>query len=122
MEDEGWQNAMQGCDYVLHVASPFVTSQPKDENDLIRPAVEGTQRALKSGQKRWDQTKSAWDFIKNQTGKGLLELVTVHPGPVYGNAFNGDISATMDTFNWKPLPLEKTVLDTARSVEEALQQ
>ena len=41
--------------------------------------------------------------------------------PYIGNTFNGDISATMDTFNWKPIPIEKTVLDTARSVQEVLQ-
>ena len=34
MKDEGWDEAMEGCDYVLHVASPFVTSEPKDENEL----------------------------------------------------------------------------------------
>ena len=41
--------------------------------------------------------------------------------PYFGNTFNGVISATMDTFNWKPIPIEKTVLDTAKSVQEALQ-
>lgn len=51
MLDKGWDKAMEGCEYVLHVASPFVTSQPKDENDLIKPAVEGTQRALKAAKK-----------------------------------------------------------------------
>jgi dihydroflavonol-4-reductase len=36
--------------------------------------------------------------------------------PFIGNNFNGDISQTMEVFNWKPIPLEKTVLDTAESV------
>lgn len=274
LKDDGWDQAMEGCDYVLHVASPFVSSQPKDENDLIKPAVEGTQRALRSAkragvkrvvltssmvammgdakgtveinQKSWTNVKakgvsaylksktlaeqSAWDFIKNQKGDELLELVTIHPGPIYGptlsgnlngesmgmykelikgkmpmlpqfamnlsdvrdvaaihvaalendkanghrfivatekahkvaemaeilkengyskvstrlapnfllrfmarfdnnlkgmlpfigNTFNGDIGETLKTFNWKPTPLEKTVLDTAKSVEEAM--
>ena len=51
LKDEGWEQAMAGCDYVLHVASPFVTSEPKNENDLIKPAVEGTLRALKAAKK-----------------------------------------------------------------------
>ena len=42
LSDYGWEKAMEGCDYLLHVASPFVTSEPKDENKLIKPAVEGT--------------------------------------------------------------------------------
>ena len=51
MKDEGWDGAMEGCDFVLHVASPFIVKAPKDENDLIKPAVEGTLRALKAAKK-----------------------------------------------------------------------
>ena len=39
--------AMDGCDYVLHIASPFEIAQPKDEDEMIKPAVEGALRALK---------------------------------------------------------------------------
>jgi len=51
LSDDGWDEAAQGCDYVLHVASPFVAEQPKDENELIIPAREGTLRALKPSSK-----------------------------------------------------------------------
>lgn len=51
LSDDGWDEAAQGCDYVLHVASPFVAEQPKDENELIIPAREGTLRALKASSK-----------------------------------------------------------------------
>lgn len=47
-KDEGWQDAMTGCDVLIHTASPFPMSEPKDPQDLIRPAVEGTLRALKA--------------------------------------------------------------------------
>ncbi|MFT4771961.1 MAG: dihydroflavonol-4-reductase [Cryomorphaceae bacterium] len=274
LKDEGWDKAMEGCDYVLHVASPYVSREPKDENELIKPAVEGTQRALKAAKKAgikrvvltssmvamlgdangsvdvnqdsWTNVnakhataylksktlaeKSAWDFINAQEGEYKLELVVINPGPVYGptlsanlsgesmtmfktmitgkmpmlpkaainmsdvrdvaaihvqalenekangkrfivttekahafqemaqilktngydkvsdklapnfllkfmsnfnsdlkgmrpfigNTFNGDVSETMKTFNWKPIPLEKTVLDTAASVKSFL--
>jgi nucleoside-diphosphate-sugar epimerase len=46
MSDEHWDNVIEGCDYVLHVASPFPPSQPKDPDELIRPATEGTLRVL----------------------------------------------------------------------------
>src|SRR5207344_3269689 len=39
--DEGWREAVTGCDYVLHVASPFPAKMPDDENELIIPAREG---------------------------------------------------------------------------------
>lgn len=40
--------AVKGVAYVIHVASPFPNSQPKDENEVIQPAVEGTQNILKA--------------------------------------------------------------------------
>jgi dihydroflavonol-4-reductase len=46
--DEGWEEAVRGCDYVLHVASPFPPVQPKDPDELIVPAREGTLRVLRA--------------------------------------------------------------------------
>src|SRR6478672_29127 len=46
--DSGWQEAVAGCDYVLHVASPFPLNVPKDENELIVPARDGALRLLRA--------------------------------------------------------------------------
>ncbi|KAJ1555728.1 hypothetical protein HK405_013992 [Cladochytrium tenue] len=46
--DEGWVDAVTGCDYVLHVASPFPFQAPADEDEIIRPAREGTLRILRA--------------------------------------------------------------------------
>ena len=51
LSDAGWDEAMQGCDFVMHVASPFVLAEPKDENELIAPAVEGTKRVIAAAQR-----------------------------------------------------------------------
>ena len=128
---------------MLHVASPFVVKEPKDENELIKPAVDGTLRALKAAKKAgvkrvvvtssavamfggskglininqdsWTDVnaknvtaymksktlaeKSAWDFIKNQTGENKLELVVINPGPVYGPTLTGNLAnEAMETF------------------------
>ncbi|MGI9557488.1 MAG: NAD-dependent epimerase/dehydratase family protein, partial [Solirubrobacterales bacterium] len=45
--DSGWEEAAEGCDYVLHVASPITLSQPRDPNELIEPARDGTLRVLR---------------------------------------------------------------------------
>lgn len=47
-EDGGWTEALAGCEYVLHVASPFPAKQPKDPQELIVPAREGTLRVLRA--------------------------------------------------------------------------
>jgi dihydroflavonol-4-reductase len=135
-KDEGWDSALEGCEFLLHVASPFVVKEPKDENELIKPAVEGTLRALnaakRAGIKRvvltsstvamlgdanasikltpnsWTNVKaknvtayvksktlaekSAWDFVNAQTGDNKLELVVVNPGPIYGPTLTGNLS------------------------------
>ena len=46
--DDGWSAAVDGCTYVLHVASPFPTGPPKHEDDLIIPAREGALRVLRA--------------------------------------------------------------------------
>ncbi|WP_257169016.1 aldehyde reductase [Bradyrhizobium sp. SRS-191] len=46
--DDGWSAATRGCDHVLHVASPLPDYVPKDENELIVPARDGTLRVLRA--------------------------------------------------------------------------
>ena len=46
--DDGWDDALTGCDVLIHTASPFPLSEPKNPEDLIRPAVDGTLRAMKA--------------------------------------------------------------------------
>ena len=47
-KDAGWPEAVAGCDYVLHVASPFPADLPKHEDELIVPAREGALRVLRA--------------------------------------------------------------------------
>lgn len=160
MNDAGWDKAMEGCDYVLHVASPFVVKVPKDENELIKPAVDGTLRALKSAKKAgvkrvvltssavamhggqsglikinqdsWTNLnaknvtayfksktlaeKSAWEFIKNQTGENKLELVVINPGPIYGPTLTGNLATEAMDFFKKLITGKVPMLPKAYSV------
>lgn len=141
-KDDGWEEAMSDCEYVLHVASPFYFKQSKDENEFIKPAVEGTIRALKaarktkikrvvitsstaamsshmySGQfspKDWTDLsdknlstyaisktmaeKAAWDFFNSQEGDHHIELVVINPGGITGPSITDNLdSASMDMF------------------------
>ena len=47
-DDSGWPEAVTGCQYVLHVASPLPASLPKHEDELIVPAREGALRVLRA--------------------------------------------------------------------------
>jgi dihydroflavonol-4-reductase len=144
LKDDGWDEATKGCEFVMHVASPFIILEPKDENLYIRPAVDGTMRALKAAKKAgvkrvvltssmvsmlenadksinvnaesWTNVnaknvsayaksktlaeRAAWDFIKNQQESDPMQLVVINPGPVYGPTLSGDLSgASMGMFN-----------------------
>jgi len=74
--DDGWAEAAAGCDYVLHVASPFPPVQPKDPDELIVPAREGTLRvleaALGAGAKRVVVTSSVAAIAGGARGPGPL--------------------------------------------------
>jgi len=74
LSDKGWKEAMEGSTYVLHVASPFLLKEPKDENELITPAVEGTKRVIAAAQfagvKRLVLTSSTFAIIAGkETGR-----------------------------------------------------
>lgn len=49
--DDGWDDALRGCRYVLHVASPFPITQPADPNEVIGPARDGTLRVLRAAER-----------------------------------------------------------------------
>ena len=61
LSDEGWDDALKGCEYVLHLASPVIPGKV-DEDLLVKPAVEGMERclnaAIKNGAKKFVQTSS----------------------------------------------------------------
>jgi dihydroflavonol-4-reductase len=48
MRDDGWDQAVAGCTFVQHVASPFPLTNPKDPDEVIRPAREGAVRVLRA--------------------------------------------------------------------------
>ncbi|XP_076347262.1 uncharacterized protein LOC143245150 isoform X2 [Tachypleus tridentatus] len=48
MKDEGWNEAVKDCSYVIHIASPVPSSPPINDNDILQPIVEGTKRVLQA--------------------------------------------------------------------------
>jgi len=69
-----WEQAVDGCEHVLHVASPFPLAQPKDPDELIVPARDGTLRvvraALKAGASRVVVTSSVAAVGGSASGAG----------------------------------------------------
>lgn len=101
--DEGWREAVAGCDYVLHVASPLSTSVPKDENDMIIPARDGTLRVLRAardaGIKRVVITSSVAAIGYGQ--------------PPRDKPFNETDWTNLDGADLQPYPKSKTLAERA---------
>jgi dihydroflavonol-4-reductase len=79
LSDGHWHQIIGGCDYVLHVASPLPVSQPKDPDELILPAREGTVRvvgtALDAGVERIVITSSVAAIRGGNEGRPLDETI-----------------------------------------------
>ena len=73
LDEESIHRAIEGCKYVVHTASPFPVAEPKHEDELIKPAVEGTlaamRGALKHGVTRVVITSSVVSIYKNKDAK-----------------------------------------------------
>ena len=88
LNDNGWSQATEDCDYLMHIASPYTLKEPKNEETIITPALEGTLRALKAakyskvkkvivtssmatiayGHKKKLCSPADWTLISNQVG------------------------------------------------------
>jgi len=70
---DGWDEAVKGCDYVLHIASPFILGVPKHEDELIVPAVSGVEfvvgAAIEHQVKRVVLTSSGASITDTHDGK-----------------------------------------------------
>jgi dihydroflavonol-4-reductase len=78
LDDAGWAAAMQGVHGVLHLASPFPRNPPKQADELVRPAVDGTLRVLRAavaaGVPRVVQTSSMAAVFGGRLGAGRPPL------------------------------------------------
>ena len=49
LKDDGWNEAAQGCKYIMHLASPFPYKVSNNRDSLLAPAVDGTLRVINAG-------------------------------------------------------------------------
>lgn len=103
--DDGWDDAVKGCTYVMHVASPFPNTVPKDENDLIRPAVDGTLRVLKAC------TRTS--TVKRVVLTSSISAVHGETASVEGRVYTEDDWTDVTDKGLEPYPKSKTLAEKA---------
>jgi dihydroflavonol-4-reductase len=112
LSDEGWDEAMQGCTYVMHVASPFVLAEPKDENELITPAVEGTRRVISAAQRA--------GVRRVVLTSSTVAMITGKPSGRYGPDAWSDTSANIGAYAKSKTLAERGAWDAVAGSEMEL--
>ena len=106
-DEEAWKGAVQGCTYVLHIASPFPSKQPKNEDEIIRPAVEGTLNVLKAC---------------SATDSTVKRVVLASSIAAVSAGMNGDPTKVHTEEDWSPKeacwPYEKSKLQAEQAAWE----
>ncbi|HMJ73537.1 MAG TPA: aldehyde reductase [Solirubrobacterales bacterium] len=104
LDDAGWGDAVNGCDYVLHVASPFPPVQPKDPDELIVPARDGTLRVLKASLDAGVDRIVVTSSVAAISGSGK---------PVHGRPLGEDDWSDPDNPKLSPYARSKTIAERA---------
>lgn len=104
LDDAGWGDAVNGCDYVLHVASPFPPVQPKDPDELIVPARDGTLRVLGASLDAGVDRIVVTSSVAAITGSGK---------PVHGRALAEEDWSDPDNPKLSPYARSKTIAERA---------
>lgn len=104
LSDDGWAEAAAGCSYVLHVASPFPPVQPKDPDELIVPAREGTLRVLRAALDAGAERVVVTSSVAAITGSGKA---------VSGRALDERDWSDPENMNMSPYARSKTIAELA---------
>lgn len=101
MRDDGWRDAVRGCRFVLHVASPLPTRPPRHEDELIVPARDGALRVLAA---------AVAERVERVVMTSSIAAV------VYGHARDG--SRTYDETDWSQLTDEVGAYEKSKTIAE----
>jgi nucleoside-diphosphate-sugar epimerase len=102
--DNGWDDAVKGCRYVLHVASPFPITQPADPNEVVAPARDGTLRVLRAAERA-----GVARVVMTSSTVAIMYSGSRAPGHVYTEADWTDPARTDIT----PYIMSKTLAEQA---------
>lgn len=93
--DDNWDAAVAGCSHVLHVASPFPIEQPKNRDEIVRPARDGALRVLRAATRA-----GIGRVVMTSSAVAIMHTTKHRPGHVYSEAdwtdvARGDLTAYM---------------------------
>lgn len=105
LKEGSFDDAVSGCDYVFHTASPFIISVENPQRDLVDPALLGTRNVLNSVAKFKTQVKRVILTSSVAAVRGIGSV------PKNGKIFNEEDWNTVATIETMPYPFSKTVAE-----------
>ena len=104
LDEQCWPAAVKDCTHVLHTASPFPASNPKNEDELIKPAVDGTLFVLKACQEA--------GTVKRVVLTSSMAAIAYRPNPD-GRVLTEDDWSDLDDPSVYPYIKSKTLAEKA---------
>ena len=109
-DDAGWTEAAAGCRYVLHTASPFPASPPRDRHALVPAAVDGTLRVIAAAERA-----GAERIVLTSSAAAIYSAHPPRPGESYGEADWSDTeSPDISAYALSKTLAERAAWDAAR--------
>jgi len=99
--DEGWDEAVRGCRYILHVASPVFTAPPKDDQEMIGPARDGALRVLAAAAR---------------AGVSRVVMTSSTSAVIYGHPRDGRV--TYDESTWTEMRPDVGAYERSKTIAE----
>jgi dihydroflavonol-4-reductase len=112
--DAGWSDAVTGCDYVLHVASPFPPTQPDDPDELIAPARDGTLRVLRAA-----LAAEVERVVVTSSVAAVRNTASLPPGPLTEECWTDDANLNLTAYTRSKTIAERAAWDFVRSNSQA---
>ncbi len=116
LADDGWDAAVEGARYVMHIASPLPNGPPKNEMELITPAREGALRVLRAA--------SSAGVERVVLTSSLAAVTSGHkrpPGRVYDENDWSDLSRSMGAYEKSKTLAERAAWDVLESLDTPMQ-
>jgi dihydroflavonol-4-reductase len=102
--DAGWHEELRGCKYLLHIASPFPLGVPKNRDEIVKTARDGTLRALRAAANN--------GVLRTVKTSSTLAIMNGHPRG-WKQVYTEDDWSDADSPTIQPYPLSKTLAERA---------
>ncbi|XP_076324284.1 uncharacterized protein LOC143232573 [Tachypleus tridentatus] len=114
-KDEGWNEAIKDCSYIIHVASPFPNVPIANEDDVVKPVVEGTKRVLQA----CADAGTVKRVVLTSSIAAIHGETTVEEGKVYTESdWTNTELATLDYYSKSKTMAERAAWDFVKDLPE----